>query len=116
MRLEVYKRLSYTCVVAGILLIYWQNYLGGSSWFLPVGIALIVVFGIASVFLTVGIGNAKKNVKAIMAAAGVDLDSVPLGNPNKDSKIADVIRRANTRAEGFLEKHGQVGGPDAKQK
>ena len=116
MRLEVYKRLAYTGVVAGILLIYWQNYLGGASWFMPVGIALNVVFGIASVFLPVGIGNAKKNVKAIMAAAGVDLDSVPLGNPNKDSKVADAIRRANARAEGFLEKHGQDGGSDTKQK
>ncbi|MEE1043976.1 MAG: hypothetical protein U0L51_00635 [Olegusella sp.] len=112
MRLEVYKRLAYTGVVAGALLIYWENYLKGAAWFVPAGIALLAVCGFASVILTVGIGNAKKNVKAIMVAAGVDLDSVPLGNPDKDSKVADAIRRANTKAEGFLERHGQGDGAD----
>lgn len=107
MRLEVYKRLGYTGVAAGALLIYWRTNLSGAAWMLPVGIVLVAICGLASVILTVGINNAKANVKAIMDAAGVDLDSIPLGNPDKESKVADAIRHANTKAEGFLEKHGQ---------
>ncbi len=104
MRLEVYKRLGYTGVAAAALLIYWQVYLSGPEWFLGLGIALLVIFGIAALILTVGIANAKKNIKAIVAAAGIDLDSMPLGN-GKDSKFAQMVRRANTKAEGFLSKH-----------
>lgn len=104
MRLEVYKRLSYTGVAAAALLIYWQVYLSGPAWFLGLGIVLLVLCGIAALILTAGITNAKKNIKAIMAAAGVDLDSLPLGN-GKDGKFVQMVRKANTRAEDFLSKH-----------
>ncbi len=51
------------------------------------GIALLVIFGIAALILTVGTSPMQKNIVPIVAAAGIDLDSMPLGN-GKDSKFA----------------------------
>jgi hypothetical protein len=111
MRLEVYKRLGYTGVAAGALLVYWHVYLGGAGWLQIVGIVLLSIMGIASILLTVGIANAKKNVKALMMAAGVNLDAVPLGD-GRDSKIVDIIRRANVKADSFMKHHAHGTGKE----
>lgn len=99
MRLEAYKRLGYSAVAAGALLIYWQTALNATAWFLPAGIGLVVIFGLASLVLTVGISRAKKNVKAILAAADIDLDAIPLSGSRKEGRLTCAVKWASSKAE-----------------
>lgn len=72
LRLEVYKRLGYSAVAVGVLLGYWNMWGGGPGWAMPLGIVLLVLGALASFILYTGISNAKRNVRAILTAAGVD--------------------------------------------
>lgn len=72
LRLEVYKRLGYSAVAVGVLLGYWNMWGGGPGWAMPVGVVLLLVGALVSFVLYMGISNAKKNVRAILTAAGVD--------------------------------------------
>ncbi|RVU97404.1 hypothetical protein EII22_07185 [Coriobacteriales bacterium OH1046] len=108
MRLEVYKRLGYSAVAAGALLIYWQTSLNAASWFLPAGIGLVVISGLVSIALTVGISRAKKNVRAILAAAGIDLDAVPLSGSHKESKLARAVTWASSKAESYAARREDI--------
>ena len=76
MRLEVYKRIGYSVVAVGALMVYarvWQN---AAMWVLVLGIALMVLGALFSAVLYKGIKNGKKNVRHILEAAGVDPDAV----------------------------------------
>ncbi|MCH3949201.1 MAG: hypothetical protein LKI40_07975 [Olsenella sp.] len=72
-RLNVWLRLGYSLVAAGFIVGYWGFYGGGSTGFGQLGVVLALVGAVLSVVLKVGTTNAKKNVQAIMAAAGVDI-------------------------------------------
>lgn len=111
MRLEVYKRLGYSAVAMGALIVYGRTSLEGAGWLLPLGVAIIALSGVASVTLAVGIARAKKNVHAIMAAAGVDLDAVPLSGPHRRSRAADAVRWANGKADEFITRHSDDSEP-----
>lgn len=76
-RLEVWKRLAYSLLAVGFLLGYWGFENGGPAWSGPVGIAVAAVSAIASFVLWLGTGNAKRNVRRILEAAGVDPDQKP---------------------------------------
>ena len=72
-RLNVWLRIGYSLLAIGFLVGYWGFYGGGSKGFGVLGVALLVVGAVMSVVLKVGTTNAKKNVRAILDAAGVDL-------------------------------------------
>ena len=73
-RLNVWLRIGYSLVAAGFIVGYWGFYGGGGTGFGVLGVVLLVVGALVSAVLKVGTTNAKKNVRNILAAAGVDLD------------------------------------------
>ena len=73
-RLNVWLRIGYSLVAAGFILGYWGFYGGGGTGFGVLGVVLLVLGALVSVVLKVGTTNAKKNVRNILAAAGVNLD------------------------------------------
>lgn len=74
-RLNVWLRIGYSLLAVGFLVGYWGFCGGGSTGFGVLGVILLVVGAVMSVVLKVGTTNAKKNVRAILAAADVDLDA-----------------------------------------
>lgn len=73
-RLNVWLRIGYSLLAVGFILGYWGFYGGGGTAFGVLGVVLLAVGALVSVVLKVGTTNAKKNVRSILAAAGVDLD------------------------------------------
>ena len=73
-RLNVWLRIGYSLVALGFILGYWGFYGGGGTGFGIAGVVLLLVGARVSVVLKVGTTNAKRNVRNILAAAGVDLD------------------------------------------
>lgn len=73
-RLNVWLRIGYSLVAVGFILGYWGFYGGGGTGFGVLGVVLLVLGAIVSAVLKVGTTNAKKNVRNILADAGVDLD------------------------------------------
>ena len=73
-RLNVWLRIGYSLVALGFILGYWGFYGGGGTGFGIAGVVLLLVGALVSVVLRVGTTNAKRNVRNILAAAGVDLD------------------------------------------
>lgn len=72
-RLNVWLRIGYSLVAAGFVVGYWGFYGVGGAAFGVLGVALLVTGLPVSAVLKVGTTNAKKNVRALMRAAGVDL-------------------------------------------
>ena len=70
----MWLRIGYSLVALGFILGYWGFYGGGGTGFGIAGVALLLVGALVSVVLKVGTTNAKRNVRNILAAAGVDLD------------------------------------------
>lgn len=81
-RLNVWLRIGYSLVALGFILGYWGFYGGGGTGFGVLGVVLLVLGAIVSVVLKVGTTNAKRNVRNILAAAGVDLDEKDEGARN----------------------------------
>ncbi len=73
-RLNVWLRIGYSLVALGFILGYWGFYGGGGTGFGIAGVVLLLVGALVSVVLKVGTTNAKRNVRNILAAAGVGLD------------------------------------------
>ncbi|WP_273398156.1 hypothetical protein [Thermophilibacter mediterraneus] len=74
-RLNVWLRIGYSLIALGFIVGYWGLYGEGGAGFGALGVALLAVGAVASVVLKVGTTNAKRNVRAILAAADVDLDA-----------------------------------------
>ena len=94
-RLNVWLRIGYSLLAIGFILGYWGFYGGGGTGFGIAGVVLLVVGALVSVVLKVGTTNAKKNVRAIMAAAGVDLDAKPAKKRSGEGK-ADADKGAGS--------------------
>lgn len=73
-RLNVWLRIGYSLLAAGFIVGYWGFYGGGGVAFGVLGVVVLLVGAVVSVVLKVGTSNAKKNVRALLARAGVDLD------------------------------------------
>lgn len=86
-RLNVWLRIGYSLLAAGFILGYWGFYGGGGTGFGVLGVVLLVLGAVVSVVLKVGTTNAKRNVRALLAAAGVDLDA-PAGDARKGAQGA----------------------------
>lgn len=74
-RLNVWLRIGYSLLAVGFLVGYWGFYGGGSTGFGVLGVVVLVLGAVLAVVLKVGTTNAKRNVRAILDAAGVDLDA-----------------------------------------
>lgn len=74
-RLMVWQRLGYSAVAIGFLLGWWGFYGDAPTWVGVLGVIALVLGIVVSLILHTGISNARKNVHALMAAAGVDLDA-----------------------------------------
>lgn len=78
-RLNVWLRIGYSLLAIGFIVGYWGFYGGGGTGFGILGAVVLVVGTIVSLILKVGTTNAKRNVKSILAAAGVNLDEPGTG-------------------------------------
>ena len=102
-RLNVWLRIGYSLLAVGFILGYWGFYGGGGTGFGALGIVVLVIGALLSLVLKVGTTNAKKNVKAIMAAAGVDLDAKP-ARPAKGAKAEKKGKTAKAAKGGTRSK------------
>jgi high-affinity Fe2+/Pb2+ permease len=84
-QIEIWARLACSLLALGVLLVWWSIQSAGSLWILVVGLLLAVIFGITSAVLKVGITRAKVNVKHILDAAGIDLNSFNAKNAKRSS-------------------------------
>ena len=88
-RLNVWLRLGYSLVAAGFLVGYWGFYGGGGTGFGVLGVVLLVIGALVSAVLKVGTTNAKRNVRSILAAAGVDLDEKGQRGEKDEGRASD---------------------------
>lgn len=72
-RLGTWLRISCSVAALGFVLAWWAWHGGGTPALGPIGVAFLLAGAAAAAIIRTGMGNARKNVKAIMAAAGVDL-------------------------------------------
>lgn len=91
-RLNVWLRIGYSLVAVGFIVGYWGFYGEGGAGFGALGVAVLAIGAIMSAVLKVGTTNAKRNVRAIMAAAGVDLDAGARGGAS-DKRAERPSRR-----------------------
>lgn len=87
-RLNVWLRLGYSLVAAGFIVGYWGFYGGGGAGFGVLGVVVLALGAVLAVVLKVGTTNAKRNVRAILDAAGVDLD----GKSERDARAEKGAR------------------------
>ena len=80
-RLNVWLRIGYSLLAVGFIVGYWGFYGGGGVSFGVLGVVVLLVGAVVAAVLKVGTTNAKKNVRALLAQAGVDLDA---GRAEKD--------------------------------
>lgn len=73
-RLMVWQRLGYSAIALGVLLGWWGFYGSSTVALGVVGVVLLAIGVAVSLVLHRGIKNAKLNVRALMRAAGVDVD------------------------------------------
>lgn len=85
-RLMIWQRLGYSAVALGVLFGWWGFYSSGGMVIGVIGIVILVLGVIVSLILYTGIANGRKNVRALMAAAGIDLDADPEAGQEKDKK------------------------------
>ena len=72
--LAVYRRLAYSVVAIGALLIYWSVYADGGTVQLVIGILLLVVAVPCAALLHIGISHGKANVQKIIDALQQEAD------------------------------------------
>lgn len=99
-RLNVWLRIGYSLLAAGFIVGYWGFYGGGGTGFGVLGVVVLVLGVAVSVVLKVGTTNAKKNVRAILDAAGVDLDA------KKGSRAKKNGEPEKPEKDGGAEKNG----------
>ncbi|WP_428379113.1 hypothetical protein [Olsenella sp. Marseille-QA0557] len=73
-QLSAWLRLACSLLVIGIIVAYWGFSMGGGTGFGVLGIVLAVLGGIAALVLKIGTNNARRNVEAILDAAGINLE------------------------------------------
>lgn len=95
-RLGVWKRLAYSLVAIGFILGLWGANTSNTAAMVG-GVACLVIGGIASVVLTVGTSRGKKNVEAMLTAAGIDVDELLKPRSKADVERARAEKNGKTR-------------------
>lgn len=88
-RLNVWLRIGYSLLAIGFIVGYWGFYGGGGTGFGVLGVVLLVIGALVSAVLKVGTTNAKRNVRSILAAAGVDLDEKGQRGEKDEGRASD---------------------------
>lgn len=118
MRLQAYKRLAYSLVAIGVILVWW-GLVGGSSRAAGVAGVVLVVIGVpSSAVLYVGIKHGKQNVENMLFDYEVQHAGRPSTREEIDSQIMGetpraierAIDAANRRSEGRTHKRRKAGG------
>ena len=94
-RLGVWLRLAYSLVAIGFIIGLWASQVGSTAG--VVGAVACLVIGVPSaVILKVGTTRAHRNVEAMLAAAGVDLEGLRRrpATGNEDAGAADDAMRS----------------------
>ena len=108
MRLQVYKRLAYSFVAIGIILIWW-GFVGGASRAVGIAGIVLTVIGVpSSVVLYIGIKHGKQNVNNMLYDYEIQHGHKPSTREEIDSQIMGetprvmqkAIDAANRRASG----------------
>ena len=118
MRLQAYKRLAYSLVAIGVILVWW-GLLGGSSRVAGIaGVVLVAIGAPSSAVLYVGIKHGKQNVENMLFDYEVQHAGRPSTREEIDSQIMGetpraierAIDAANRRSEGRTHKRRKAGG------
>ena len=118
MRLQAYKRLAYSLVAIGVILVWW-GLVGGSSRVAGIaGVVLVAIGAPSSAVLYVGIKNGKQNVENMLFDYEVQHAGRPSTREEIDSQIMGetpraierAIDAANRRSEGRTHKRRKAGG------
>jgi len=118
MRLQAYKRLAYSLVAIGVILVWW-GLVGGSSRAAGVAGVVLVAIGVpSSAVLYVGIKHGKQNVENMLFDYEVQHAGRPSTREEIDSQIMGetpraierAIDAANRRSEGRTHKRRKAGG------
>ena len=118
MRLQAYKRLAYSLVAIGVILVWW-GLVGGSSRVAGIaGVVLVAIGAPSSAVLYVGIKHGKQNVENMLFDYEVQHAGRPSTREEIDSQIMGetpraierAIDAANRRAEGRTHKRRKAGG------
>ncbi|MGN8689033.1 hypothetical protein ACTND8_03890 [Atopobiaceae bacterium HCP3S3_F7] len=118
MRLQAYKRLAYSLVAIGVILVWW-GLVGGSSRAAGIAGVVLVAIGVpSSAVLYVGIKHGKQNVENMLFDYEVQHAGRPSTREEIDSQIMGetpraierAIDAANRRSEGRTHKRRKAGG------
>ena len=118
MRLQAYKRLAYSLVAIGVILVWW-GFVGGSSRAAGIAGVVLVAIGVpSSAVLYVGIKHGKQNVENMLFDYEVQHAGRPSTREEIDSQIMGetpraierAIDAANRRSEGRTHKRRKAGG------
>ena len=118
MRLQAYKRLAYSLVAIGVILVWW-GLVGGSSRVAgSAGGVLVAIGAPSSAVLYVGIKHGKQNVENMLFDYEVQHAGRPSTREEIDSQIMGetpraierAIDAANRRSEGRTHKRRKAGG------
>lgn len=118
MRLQAYKRLAYSLVAIGVILVWW-GLVGGSSKVAGIaGVVLVAIGAPSSAVLYVGIKHGKQNVENMLFDYEVQHAGRPSTREEIDSQIMGetpraierAIDAANRRSEGRTHKRRKAGG------
>lgn len=118
MRLQAYKRLAYSLVAIGVILVWW-GLVGGSSRVAGIAGVVLVAIGVpSSAVLYVGIKHGKQNVENMLFDYEVQHAGRPSTREEIDSQIMGetpraierAIDAANRRSEGRTHKRRKAGG------
>ena len=118
MRLQAYKRLAYSLVAIGVILVWW-GLVGGSSRVAGIaGVVLVAIGAPSSAVLYVGIKHGKQNVENMLFDYEVQHAGRPSTREEIDSQIMGetplaierAIDAANRRSEGRTHKRRKAGG------
>ena len=118
MRLQAYKRLAYSLVAIGVILVWW-GLVGGSSRVAGIaGVVLVAIGAPSSAVLYVGIKHGKQNVENMLFDYEVQHAGRPSTREEIDSQIMGetpraierAIDAANRRSEGRTHTRRKAGG------
>ncbi len=116
MRAETYKRIAYSGIAIGAILIGWGFFGGGTRAWGITGIVVLVISIPMSIFLYLGVRNGKKNVDRILAEYSRRHGQSPQTREEINSQIMGETPRIITKATESLNNHARKKAREAAKK